>query len=587
MDTPANKQRRARTSDQSHLAKESEAVTPERPPTGPMLSLQRSAGNQAILQLLGRGGSTDESAALPPPIEEALQSPGQPLDPDVRRANEQQLGRDFSQVRTHTDSQAAASASAMNARAYTVDNDIVFGQDKYAPDTLSGRFLLSHELAHVAQQRPRTPDEGAPAVPLADRAAESEANTSGLHGAFGMGPMHVGHTVAPGTIHASSLSDTIDVLWNDKNKALIFDHLRRHAPVSDPDADVVLTRIFAPGSDDLWLAQTIMQYGPEPLWPTDAFTERRRRQRDNKWPDEPGNIKGLLAVSKGGKPVEAFFFPGKSDERALVIAGVHGSEQGGIEVAEMLRETLRTAPTRPYYSVILVPTLFPDNAAKREREGATPTNRNFPKPGTSLSQATATAGAGKPLDATGRAILPENIALLNLIERFRPSRIVSVHGSFDRGAAGLFSDPHTVTKAAKDKARAAHPGDPKAADAAVAALEAAAAAKTKADHDLVIAGAKEMAKRGAGEAVKGNQLSGTPTSGWSGEVPGGTSLGGWAPSDISEGRTTDRPSMTLITVEVAENKRSTDFKKEADQAKRKTELAAYRDVIQEMFLGPP
>jgi len=45
--------------------------------------------------------------------------------------------------------------------------------------------------------------------------------------------------------------------------------------------------------------------------------------------------------------------------------------------------------------------------------------------------------------------------------------------------------------------------------------------------------------------------------------------------------------MTIITVEVATNSRSTDFKKPADQAARKVELEAYRDVVQSIFLGPP
>ena len=62
-------------------------------------------------------------------------------------------GVDFSQVRIYTDARAAESANAVNALAYSVGNDIVFGPSQYAPETTDGRYLLAHELAHVVQQR--------------------------------------------------------------------------------------------------------------------------------------------------------------------------------------------------------------------------------------------------------------------------------------------------------------------------------------------------------------------------------------------------------------------------------------------------
>ncbi len=60
--------------------------------------------------------------------------------------------RDFSQVRIHTDGKAAESARAVNALAYTVGNDIVFGASQYRPESAAGQHLLAHELTHVAQQ---------------------------------------------------------------------------------------------------------------------------------------------------------------------------------------------------------------------------------------------------------------------------------------------------------------------------------------------------------------------------------------------------------------------------------------------------
>ncbi|HEY2325605.1 MAG TPA: DUF4157 domain-containing protein [Thermoanaerobaculia bacterium] len=59
---------------------------------------------------------------------------------------------DLSSIRVHTGTQAAQSARAVGARAYTVGNHIVFGAGEYAPQTSAGRRLLAHELAHAGQQ---------------------------------------------------------------------------------------------------------------------------------------------------------------------------------------------------------------------------------------------------------------------------------------------------------------------------------------------------------------------------------------------------------------------------------------------------
>lgn len=83
-----------------------------------------------------------------------LQNPGsgQPLDPINRAFFEHHFGYDFSHVRIHTNNQASESARAVNALAYTVGQDVVFGMGQYAPATKAGKKLLGHELAHVVQQ---------------------------------------------------------------------------------------------------------------------------------------------------------------------------------------------------------------------------------------------------------------------------------------------------------------------------------------------------------------------------------------------------------------------------------------------------
>jgi hypothetical protein len=107
---------------------------------------------QASQEPPGRGIMPAGEAAAPPAVGEVLRSPGQALDPATRAFMEPRLGRDFSTVRVHADGAAAASASSLNARAYTAGPHIVFASGEYEPRTAEGGRLLAHELAHVVQQ---------------------------------------------------------------------------------------------------------------------------------------------------------------------------------------------------------------------------------------------------------------------------------------------------------------------------------------------------------------------------------------------------------------------------------------------------
>ncbi len=81
-----------------------------------------------------------------------LDGRGQPLAAEDRDFFEPRFQRDFSSVRIHTGSDAAQSADAIQARAYTTGAHIVFNAGQYRPDADSGRHLLAHELTHVVQQ---------------------------------------------------------------------------------------------------------------------------------------------------------------------------------------------------------------------------------------------------------------------------------------------------------------------------------------------------------------------------------------------------------------------------------------------------
>lgn len=96
--------------------------------------------------------TTNGASGHPGHVHDVISSGGRALDPQTRSFFESRMGYDLSAVRLHTGDAAAESARRLNAQAYTLGSDIVFGSGEYAPQSESGRHLLAHELAHVTQQ---------------------------------------------------------------------------------------------------------------------------------------------------------------------------------------------------------------------------------------------------------------------------------------------------------------------------------------------------------------------------------------------------------------------------------------------------
>jgi Domain of unknown function (DUF4157)/Putative peptidoglycan binding domain len=88
---------------------------------------------------------------------ESLRAGGQPLPGSVRSFFEPRFGRDLGGVRVHSDARANEAASAVQARAFALGNNVVFGPGEYAPQSYEGQRLLAHELAHTIQQTKETP----------------------------------------------------------------------------------------------------------------------------------------------------------------------------------------------------------------------------------------------------------------------------------------------------------------------------------------------------------------------------------------------------------------------------------------------
>ncbi|MFF7725903.1 DUF4157 domain-containing protein [Streptomyces sp. NPDC008001] len=134
------------------------------------------------LQLLS--GSPPSTRAVSPAaaarlVTVAPASSGRPLEAGIRSRMEYGFSHDFSSVRVHTGADAARSASALGALAYTWGRNVVFGAGRYRPGSRGGERIVAHELAHVLQQQPAAGHVGQTALQVvAAEGLEREADTA-------------------------------------------------------------------------------------------------------------------------------------------------------------------------------------------------------------------------------------------------------------------------------------------------------------------------------------------------------------------------------------------------------------------------
>lgn len=138
-----------------------------------------------------RSAGRTEPSHVPHIVHDVLRSPGAQLDKSTRSFMEGRFGHNFGDVMVHADAKAAESAEAVNAMAYAVGKDIVFGPGRYTPNTSAGLKLLAHEITHTIQQEPGKSPEvklSPPNSPLEEEADRSEAFAllpeSGFRGAL-------------------------------------------------------------------------------------------------------------------------------------------------------------------------------------------------------------------------------------------------------------------------------------------------------------------------------------------------------------------------------------------------------------------
>jgi hypothetical protein len=132
-----------------------------------------------------RAATTESIPDVTPEIERSVhsqRSSGHPLPDSLRSYFEPRFGKDLSNVRLHTDSRAAETASKLKAQAFTHGQDIYFASGKYQPMSDSGKHLLAHEITHTVQQsgsmatpipESQTPTTAAETGPMVSRAEGS------------------------------------------------------------------------------------------------------------------------------------------------------------------------------------------------------------------------------------------------------------------------------------------------------------------------------------------------------------------------------------------------------------------------------
>jgi hypothetical protein len=338
-------------------------------------------------------------------------------------------------------------------------------------------------------------------------------------------------------------------------------------------------------------------------------------------------INRFLPDSHDGVSVRTYFFPGRTDRRALIISGIHGDEIAAIEVVERLRLLLkeRSAAGRPpFFTTILVPVLIkrtqrseqryvPDGLGllhvgehttelKRVQHPIEP-NLNFPLPGEDYERARQ-RGADGAHDAelviraqgssgqvrvrppqgplTSIRMLPETRFVLQLIERFQPERLAAIHAHSRMRVCHPCEDGQEMDCGGEG------PGifvDPRGIDPVSGKVRRPA--ERKEDKLLAYRMVHEALKHLERLPLPATRSGDTPFHPFAGNQScprmttlyfsprhnEGNSLGDWAPVP-----TGTRPGITTLTIELPKYRRE-----ESRAAQRVIDL--HRDVLADVFLG--
>lgn len=209
------------------------------------VAVSRKAASADSLTGLDVGATVDKAQG---------QSAGQPLDPATKQQMEHGFGRSFDDVRVHAGAPAATAAGELNARAFTVGNDIYFGQGAHDPGSAGGKHLMAHELAHVAQNaNGGGGGGGAQAKSAGGSSVSSPGDAAELEADRAADTVVAGGTV--GTLGAGAASLHRDALGD-------LDTLSKGNWIGNVDESTALTRLAALSAPDKQKLATDAAYHP-------------------------------------------------------------------------------------------------------------------------------------------------------------------------------------------------------------------------------------------------------------------------------------------------------------------------------------
>lgn len=447
---------------------------------------------------------------IPAVVYENLHASGHPLDAATRAYFEPRFGHDFSRVKIHNDTRAHTSARAVNAAAYTVGADITFAAGQFHPGTAAGKRLLAHELTHVVQQQHATAVPQAAALKLGAPADAAEQEATQIADTIDQQDALPPVTAQPvmSLARAPFDVDGISAAVNSKRAK----EIDPKGPWYPMVPAMPVARLFS----DYGMAPPMGEITMAADYPS-TFKVPADRTKPVK--DRP---KADTTVPLTNIPVNAHFFPsiGPAKGKALVIGGFHGDERPGFQATDALVDDLSTKLGEGLaFNTIVIPRL---NAAaiQDELDGVRLWRNRCNRQLVDLNRDFPTGETPKDTNCanTGKAPRqPETAALINLIEKFKPDRIVSVHAISTLSSAGIFADPNT-------------------------SKEAIALARGMAST-LVNPSDRPANKLGTGS--KGFDATYPLDRGKGGAASAGTSLGAWAPTATAPaGKTTP-----VITIE--------------------------------------
>jgi hypothetical protein len=370
-----------------------------------------------------RAGTGPTPRAAPP----GVSGEGAPLPLTARDYFEPRFGRPLDHVRIHTGVDAARAARAFSARAFTVGRDIVFALGEFAPDSSDGRRLLAHELTHVIQQ-----GESGPRIaraPLNLDRLDSELKAAGpltqTAGDIGFGSARGRPMDAPAEDSALAIG------------AFVFPRTSAF-PAAKPPPTAPLPHAAAPAGVDV-------VSGATPLLPCaraqhatttckDDVQCLQARQAYLECVDQERTAAGPVPTGGQATPrIDPTPAP-----RALVIGSIHGDELGPQALSLRLLTELSQDIFRRDFDTIFVPLMNPGGALDELRaRGTGRTNRHQ----VDLNRNWPGLPGFKPFAGTPPPMQPEVKAVKTVIDKLRPSRILSMHAQGDPSKGGAFADP--------------------------------------------------------------------------------------------------------------------------------------------------